>query len=112
MEKKKVRRFYGYIAFLVCFCIVVAGYSFVTQAVATIYKAQATIAQVQPQIEIARGQRAIDNAIAAQTVAITFESVILSLLSPVAIVVYIVYNEWRKYNEKIQTHVDYTTTTD
>lgn len=115
MEKKRVRKFYGYIALLVCFCIAIVGYTFVTDAIARYSEAQARIAEVQPQIEIAKGQRSIDNAIAAQTLAITFESVVLSILPYIALIVYIGYDVYKKErerkNEEIQRsrNINYTT---
>ena len=114
MEKKKIRKFYGYIAFLICFCIAIAGYVFVSDTIARYNEAQAVIAQAQPAIEIAKGQRAIDNAIAAQTMAITFESVILSILPYIVLIVYIVYDVYKKErghkNEEIQptANINYT----
>ena len=114
MDKKKIRRFYEWLAFLICLCIGVVSYTFVTNSIARFSEAQARIAEVQPQIEIAKGQRAIDNAIAAQTMAITFESVILSILPYIVLIVYIVYDVYKKErghkNEEIQptANINYT----
>ena len=65
-----------------------------------IWQSKATIAQMQPSIIIAEGQKNIDNAVAFQTYMVTLQNNFFSIVPWVVFVVYIVYKG--KANERLQ----------
>lgn len=112
--KTKLIKFIVLVCFISFICVSSVLYYEVNKFRSSIFESKAIIARAQPLIEISKGQRMIDNAIAYQVFAVSTSQVVLAFAPYVLAGLYIIYKTINKkqaidsnvvnvvYDERIQ----------